>query len=77
MTEPDAPTRAALNNPTVANVGLGLLATSCGGLGKLIVDGAACGAHLLLAPVALCFAGIVVGGLLAFLGRPSPKAGLS
>jgi hypothetical protein len=77
LTPQEAPSRAALNIPAVANAGAALFTTSCGALGKLILDGSTCGAHLALGPVALCFAGILTGGVLMFLGRPSPKAGLS
>jgi hypothetical protein len=62
---------APLNTQSVGAVGLALLTTSCGALGKLIVDGSTCGAHLLLAPVALCFVGIAVAGTLCYLGRPA------
>jgi hypothetical protein len=61
---------AAWNTPTVANAGATLVAISSGALGKDVQDlvtGAHPGTLALVAP----FAGMLIGGFLAYVGRPS------
>ena len=59
----------ATNTRPIADAGAALLAASTAALGKLLADGSACG-HVPVGWVALAFAGIVVGGLMCYLGRP-------
>jgi hypothetical protein len=61
---------SGLNTPEIANAGVALAGTSAGVLGKMVLDLYG-GAAPHPAAIALAFAGIVMGLLMAYVGRPS------
>ena len=61
---------AALNTPAVANAGAALVATSATALGAVVLALANDQPVHVLA-IVMPFVGLVVGGALAYLGKPS------
>jgi len=61
---------APLNTTPVADSGAALVAVSVSALGSLIASGATCGGHVAVVPLCLAFGGVLVGGALAYLGKP-------
>jgi hypothetical protein len=59
------------NTRSVADSGAALVGISVTALGGLITSGATCGGRVAIVPLALAFAGVVVGAVLAYLGRPA------
>lgn len=60
----------ALNNPIIANAGAALCASSMGLLGTLVANLEASGRPP-IAEILGAFAGIAIGALMCYVGRPS------
>lgn len=59
-----------LNTPALANLGLGV-ATASAGTVVSIVTGLEAGAHPPIVEIVVAFAGVMLGMLMCYIGRPS------